>query len=186
MQAASIDDPNKEDSNPEAVDDGQAIKTKELQTIISHLTTEIESKSTNIMNFRTKIAFTVFIGPFLLLGSIIVGTKGTVKLRLDIAHDWWAVLLVVLAFLALGWISGAVERQVWRRINKWRRCIVRLQTDPEITTEELQEFLIDNTIEGGITNTYVLAFLVILLAFGACAYIAASIVGGSAPALVGG
>lgn len=182
MQTASNDDPNKEENSSEAVDDGQALKTKELQNIMSHLTTEIESKSTNIMNFRTKIAFTVFIGPFLLLGSIIVGTRGTVKLSLDIANDWWVVLLALLAFLALGWISGAIECQVWKRINKWRRCIVHLQAESDITTTQLQEYLIDNTIEGGITWTYVLAFLVILLAFGASAYIAASIVGGSAPA----
>jgi hypothetical protein len=43
--------------------------------LIDHLSREIETHTKNMMTFRARINFAVFVGPFVLLGSIMVSAK---------------------------------------------------------------------------------------------------------------
>ena len=149
--------------------------------IINHLTKEIEILSTNIMNFRTRISFSLWIGPFLILGSVIVSApKNGLGLSISDRGAWIAVVLAAIAFVGLGGIAGGIEHQAWNKCNEWRRCIIRLQSDATMTEKELESFLVDEKIAKNIRLFYEIVFLAILLPFGAIAYLAAEFVRGSA------
>jgi hypothetical protein len=40
--------------------------------LIEYLSAEISTLATNTMTFRSRITFSIFIGPFLILGSLII------------------------------------------------------------------------------------------------------------------
>jgi hypothetical protein len=141
-----------------------------------YLKKEIETLSTNTMTFRSRIAFSVFVGPFLLLGSIIVSAS---RNGLNFNSYPWSTLIPVLialgAFWALGTLCGRVEQGHLNRCNKWRQCIIRLQKDDELTVEELEDYILDKP-SINLTRVYASAFLLIIITFGATAYVAATLV----------
>ena len=87
------------------------------EKIIEHLTKEIEVITTSIMTFRTRAVFTAWIGPFILLGSLIIGTKGSFQFTTD---NWclmtFMMLLACAIYISLGIAGGIVEKQVWTQI----------------------------------------------------------------------
>jgi hypothetical protein len=143
-----------------------------------YLKKEIETLSTNTMTFRSRIAFSVFIGPFLLLGSIIVSaSKNGLNLT---SYSWSAVIpmfIALVAFWLLGTLCGRVEQGHLNRCNKWRECIIRLQKDDELTIKQLEDLILDKP-SMSLARVYAGAFLLIIIAFGATAYLAAALVKG--------
>ena len=96
------------------------------EDFIQHLSKEIETQANAIMTFRTRIGFTVFIGPFVLLGSFMVGTKRVPHIE-GLTPGTIAVLVVLgVCYLALGLVGGLIERGVWRQCNRWRALIATL------------------------------------------------------------
>src|SRR5437879_4842954 len=98
--------------------------------VIEYLSKEIETTTTNMMVYRTKIAFVFFLGPFIILTAAV--TKGvTFSLRLD----WIAIAAIfvnLICFLTLAYMNARVERQAWLQCNKWRGVIARLHKTPSI------------------------------------------------------
>ena len=81
----SSDDP--EEVNPISQ---QSTKTKTSLSedrrvaIISHLSMEIHLLITNAHTFRTKSAYTLWVGPYIILGAILYGIKGdTLNIQLS-------------------------------------------------------------------------------------------------------
>ena len=98
--------------------------------VIEYLSKEIETTTTNMMVYRTKIAFVFFLGPFIILIAVV--TKGlTFSLRLD-SIAIAAIFVNFLCFLTLAYINARVERQAWLQCNNWRRVIARLHKNPSI------------------------------------------------------
>lgn len=98
--------------------------------VIEYLSKEIETNTTNMMVYRTKIAFVFFLGPFIVLIAVV--TKGvTFSLRLD----WFAIGAIFvnfLCFLTLAYMNVRVERQAWLQCNQWRGVIARLYNNPSV------------------------------------------------------
>ncbi len=109
--------------------------------VIEYLSKEIETNTTNMMVYRTKIAFVFFLGPFIILIAVV--TKGvTFSLRLDrIAIA--AIFVNFLCFLTLAYMNARVERQAWLQCNKWRGIIARLHNNPsvDLTCDDLYDKL---------------------------------------------
>lgn len=134
--------------------------------VIAHLSKEIETSTTNIMAYRSKIAFAVFLGPFLLLLAVVANTKGlSISLNLG-----WVTTVVIgtiwcLCFLTLALLSVRIELQAWRQCNKWRQIIAQLHNDPSarIKTEDLCDDLYNRVKKTQIV--YVFAYAVLLTSF---------------------
>ena len=143
-----------------------------------YLTKEIETLSTNTMTFRSRIAFSVFIGPFLLLGSIIVSaSKNGLNLNSYSRSALIPMVMALVAFWLLGTLIGRVEQGHLNRCNKWRECIIKLQKDDELTIEQLKDLILDKP-SMNVARIYAAAFLLLIIAFGATAYLAAALVKG--------
>jgi hypothetical protein len=75
--------------------------------LIEHLSKEIETQTDNLMTFRTRVSFAALIGPFFLLGSLLVAAK-----RIPKARNGWPIagglLLMILSYLTLG--GGKFDR----------------------------------------------------------------------------
>ena len=144
-------------------------------SLIEHFSREIKTVTSNNMTFRIRIVFTVYIGPYLLFGAIIVGTKGNFTLNTD---SWWVWLAIVVAsaiFLSLGFAAGRVEKQAWRQCEKWRKIIIKLANCPEEASAALYE-AVNYTEEGdNVEKAYRRVFALILLSLYAIGFIVANI-----------
>jgi hypothetical protein len=111
--------------------------TKELMVFLSK---EIETTMTSLMAFRTRIGFGMFVGPFVLLSSFIVGAKGQpVSFNLT-TWGWVAVVVDLACFLLIGIVAANIELQAFGQCNRWRSMMLRLRDDPsaKIADKELQ------------------------------------------------
>lgn len=61
--------------------------------VIQYLSKEIETVTNNMMVFRTKIAFAVLVGPFLILVSFVVSARGY---RIWLSPDWVAKVAIAI------------------------------------------------------------------------------------------
>lgn len=95
--------------------------------LIEHLSSEITTHTNYILTFRSRVTFTILVGPFILLGSFLIATKGSVA---SITFsDKWSILGIILGFLiylGLGAYGYLLDRNVTEQCDKWRCEIARL------------------------------------------------------------
>jgi hypothetical protein len=102
------------------------------------LSKEIETTMTSIMAFRTRIGFGMFVGPFLLLGSFIVGAKGQpVSFNLTTSGKI-AIVVDFVCFLLIGFIAANIEAQAFSQCNRWRGLMLRLRNDPAAKIDDTE------------------------------------------------
>lgn len=93
---------------------------------IQHLSKEIETQTNAIMTFRTRIGFMVFLGPFVLLGSFMVGTNRVPHIEGLTFRTITVLVFLGICYLALGLVGGLIERWIWLQCNRWRALIASL------------------------------------------------------------
>lgn len=136
--------------------------------IVKHLSNEIVSYSTSLMNFRSRVSFTLYVGPFILLGSSLAfGAKtGERLIHFELSLEMALALgFTSFLFVLLGNLAGMIEKEGWIKVNQWRSCIARLHLNNEIKLEEFQSLLEDRELEYHVRFGYTLVFFVIFLAF---------------------
>jgi len=137
------------------------------QAIENLIIKEIELTVNNTYSVRMKFIFTAWIGPFLLLGAIILATEEKLKV------PWSCLTLAVLgvaatSYLTLGLIAGRYEKGNWGRCDRLRSVLVEMSP----IDEELGERLLDPRNERDVVWTYLLLFFVLGVGFGCSAYFA--------------
>jgi hypothetical protein len=151
-----------------ALDDltkAQGIQTLSKE-VIEYLSKEIETTTTNMMVYRSKIAFAVFLGPFLLLLAIVANTKG---LSISLNLGWLATFAISIVwcfcFLTLAFMNARIEQQAWRQCNRWRQLIAQIHNDPstKIRIDDLCDDLYKKTRKTQFV--YVAAYAVLLASF---------------------
>lgn len=142
------------------------------EKLIDHLTKEIEVTINNMMGFRTKSAFIVWIGPYVLLSSVIIATDGDFSLTMNCAMKL-ALITASVSYLILGIIAGLIERGFWRRCNILRQCILELSDVGE--HESKMDHLMNYEVEKLVLPGYIAVFLIIGISFGAVAYLTSGI-----------
>lgn len=115
----------------------EELSSKDLANgVIAYLSKEIETTTNNLMTFRTKIAFAVLIGPFLVLGSFLVYVKG-IPFSLEPGPiGWLAIGFEGGCFLIIAYVCARIEGDGWRQCNEWRQAIAALHKDPSLPLEE--------------------------------------------------
>ncbi len=79
------------------------------------------------MTFRARIAFTVLIGPFVILGTFLIATEGRLKSIESFRLSFWlAAAGASGAYILLGVYGGLLDRRVMRQCDTWRRLLVKL------------------------------------------------------------
>ena len=77
--------------------------------IISHLSMEVKLLITNSHTFRVRSAYTLWIGPFLILCAILFSIKSEV-LNIGLSDiSYTAIAFLVLSYLALGIFGGKLS-----------------------------------------------------------------------------
>lgn len=128
---------------------------------IQHLSKEIETQTNAIMTFRTRIGFTVFIGPFVLLGSFMVGTNRVPHIE-RLTFGTIAVLVFLgFCYLALGLVGGLIERRVLLQCNHWRALIASL-VDREDVVPNSDNVQFSQRL---LLLTWIVAFLLFFVSF---------------------
>lgn len=114
----------------------------------------------NIYSVRMKFIFVAWIGPFLLLGAMVVATEGDIK----VSFDFWTVLSLAVAsicYFLLGLIAGRYERGNWKRCDTLRKLWAKL----EGLSQEDTDSLLDGRNQRDVVWTYLLIFFVMWLVF---------------------
>jgi len=129
------------------------------------LSKEIETTMTSIMAFRTRVGFGMFVGPFLLLGSFIVGAKGQpVSFNLTLSGKI-AIVVDLACFLLIGLIAAKIEGQAYDRCNKWRKLILRLRNDPKAEVHDAELVVRHQAYFGYLAGFFLLFVSVIAAVF---------------------
>ncbi len=134
--------------------------------IIQHLSKEIETLTNNNMIFRSRASLSVFLGPFVVLGSFVIALKGThISFHLN-NWTWVAVAFAILGYWGLAYMSGVVEEHAWSQCNKNRDLIARLHESPQsnISFEELR-------VKYKARRAYVITYSFMLVIFISAVYI---------------
>ena len=137
-----------------------------MEKLIEHLSKEIQTVTETTMTFRTRIAFFVWIGPFLILSSIVVGTKGLFRVDL---HDFWFQLAMAafsISYIGLGVLGWLIEHGAWKRCDVLRRKIIeyaKLESVNSIKPEDKDILHPDMTKRVG--YGYLCAFICLLIGF---------------------
>jgi hypothetical protein len=114
---------------------------KEKEKLIDHLTKEIEVQNNNMMTFRTRANLPVFLGPFIVLGSVVIGQKQIPQgLRID-ALTIIAIVGLAASYLGMGLAAARIEISMAKQCNKWRDLIAKIVTDETAITENIQREL---------------------------------------------
>lgn len=143
--------------------------------VVQHLSKEIETTTNNMMAFRTRIGFGLLVGPFLLLGSLIVAAKGQPMATNLKWYAWPALLVVIVCYLGIAYIASKIEAQAWAQCDKWRKLIGELCKTP---SRELDETILEskpfwrvwvlhrewNGIKTGYMVGYLLLFVAVIAA----------------------
>jgi hypothetical protein len=135
--------------------------------LIDHISKEIEAQTNNMMAFRTRAILPVFLGPFILLSSVVITAKG---IPLAITFDRLTVgafIGLAVSYLVLGLSAAGIEWQMWEQCNTWRDLIVKLVCDSGTTEAEVRRAL---TFKPKLFRGYLAMYSAMFLAF-VCAII---------------
>ncbi len=134
--------------------------------LIDYLSKEIETQTNNLMAFRERINFAVFLGPFVLLGATLYG-RGfpTVHWSQVTVKAWFGIALsflgVILSYLTMGIVCSLIEVHIWDQCNKWRERIAEISSghNTGFTPKQLN---FDHDLKRG----YRWVYLAMVIAFG--------------------
>jgi len=140
---------------------------------INHLSKEIETHTNAMMTYRTRIAFIVFVGPFVLLSSVLVGAKRMPNIAKLTHWTFIAGGVLCAVYIVLGLVSAMIEGAMWSQCNRWRAQIASLvaREDVDATGENVQFG------HGRLLRTYVIAFILFFLSFVAMIVLISSLFG---------
>lgn len=141
------------------------------RSVIEQIAKEIQHGADIITSLRTRSAFTIWVGPYIVLGSILVAVKGgfTVNWR----DPWFCIGLgvAVVCYLVLGHSAGRIERHTFTRSNNLRRCIKKIADTGKID----MTLYLDEVLPQMIVESYRSVFIVLLLCFFGVAIVASKI-----------
>ncbi len=104
---------------------------------IEHLSRDIAMHTNYLMMFRSRMAFAILIGPFVLLGSFLIATKGTIPKNHIGVDAIVAIVTACICYLTLGIYGARLDRHVTRQCDIWHRQIDSLRKEEEDYTEDI-------------------------------------------------
>lgn len=109
--------------------DRRSFENKLRVKMVEHLSAEIVSLTGFQTSHRTRMGFTVLIGPFIVLGSFLIATDGSIPSRDIDVWDWLAGILAALAYVGFAFHGAAIDQRTLDQCNEWRRDIAGIWSD---------------------------------------------------------
>lgn len=135
--------------------------------LIDHLSKEIVCQSELMMTFRTRVSFVIWLGPFIVVGALLVATK-EVPSTFDPGALGWACLGGAAAlYFALGVVLQRIETHTWDQCNVWRQAIVGINAGLSAPLSEDRLVFRHNLKQGYWYVALVILMIFILLSAGA-------------------
>jgi len=94
--------------------------------LATHLSAELLALMANAHSWRTRAAYMLWVGPYVILGALITATQGNI---LDKELSSVAVRLLLAAaggYLLIGVLAGLVERHYWNQAERLRNAIIEV------------------------------------------------------------
>src|SRR5207253_6842119 len=106
--------------------------------LIEHFSSEIDTHTKMIFDWRARAAFYWLVGPFVAIGSVVVITRQVPTFS---SLGWAGVIAGFIAcacFILMAVLGAKMEAGMWDQCNKWRKAILLLtvQGPPPILKEE--------------------------------------------------
>ncbi len=140
--------------------------------LIKHLSKEIEVLSTNIISTRLRATFTVWIGPFILLGALVIRQKPS---RIVITVDDYplvaAFVLLGMLYLLIAYAAGRMERYVANKCNEWRDLMVLVSLEQTLEADVIRASLHDPYLSRKVQIAYAGVFAAMFASFIVILYI---------------
>ncbi len=115
-----------------------------VEARIEHLTKEIETVAANVMTFRTRMGFTVLVGPFIVMGSVLIATKGEVaKPTVDLLF-FASAIVAVASYVGMAEWGARFDKNMSKKCDAWRLAIMELSRN-KIPKKEIIEFPLPGT-----------------------------------------
>lgn len=147
----------------------KSIEAVRVEKAIEHFSKEIETITETTMTFRTRIAFVAWIGPFILLSSYVVSTKGVLRIPSLCDEPLFYIALVAsgACYLGLAVIGGRMERHAWKRCDVFREKIIqRAKLKRDTKSDEAKGLgFTDERMKVWAPRAYFLTFALILISF---------------------
>jgi hypothetical protein len=137
---------------------GLEVSMAQEDKLIDYLSKEIETQTKNLMSFRERINFAIFIGPFVLLGATLYG-KGLPHVKWsEMGSGAWSGLAVsflgvILSYLTMGIACSLIEVHIWGQCNRWRERISEISRG-HIDGFEPKELWFDERLRRGYLWVY--------------------------------
>ncbi len=111
------------------------------KTIITHLSGEISSLTAMRASWRIRIVSLIYVGPFIVLGSIFFGKQPLDDLKITCPEVILFSILMLL-WIAMGFLAGLNEDAINKKCNEWRDVIFKIATNKiQITELEQRSFM---------------------------------------------
>lgn len=129
--------------------------------LIEHLSTEIDTHTKMIFDWRARAAFYWLVGPFVVIGSIVVVTKQVPTLHSLDNVGIAAAIIVCACFIGIAYLGARMEAHMWDQCNTWRNTIFRLASEKTPALEKAEVVVAKQRVK----TAYMIAHLLLLLAF---------------------
>jgi hypothetical protein len=96
--------------------------------LIKHLSTEIDTHTKMIFDWRARAAFYWLVGPFLAIGSFVIVTKERPAFHGLDSVGWMALGIACLCFVGMAYLGSRIETDLTDQCNIWRLTIFQLTT----------------------------------------------------------
>lgn len=134
-----------------------------VDAVIKHLSDDIINRYNNTIVFRTRIAFVIWIGPFIILSSFIVATKGNFTLDFKDWVVWVCIFIFVTCYLILGRFACGIEQGAWDRCDKYRELIFKIGKQDNLNDITPADY--KDNLTWQLPTIYFWAFSVIMISF---------------------
>jgi hypothetical protein len=105
--------------------DENTVSDAEIE-IIKHLSSEITTQATYLVTLRSRVFFTILVGPFVVFGSFLLATKDAAISPHFGEKQLKVALIAAGAYLALGLFGAVLDKQVTDQCDRWRNTILKL------------------------------------------------------------
>jgi len=129
--------------------------------LIQHLSTEIDTHTKMIFDWRARAAFYWLVGPFLAIGSVVIITKEPPAFNGLDSVGWMALGIACLCFVGIAYIGSRIEADLTDQCNIWRLTIFQLTTQQTPTLQEADVIAPKKPVK----TAYMIAHALLLLTF---------------------
>lgn len=114
---------------------------RSMKSIAEHISAEIRVHSEERTQFRLRASLGVYIGPFVVLGSILVASKEhPTKVSFN-CGSYLEMIIIAACFMGLGVVAAHVEDDIWRKCNELRSILVRIHASKSVDPAEVASAL---------------------------------------------